>query len=75
LTRRRIQNTEEEKRLDVGNSYRIVEAQSENRTGEKRSGTDLLTEFVQGRVEVLKTLFVIVPVNFWSVKSICRSTW
>jgi hypothetical protein len=33
---------------DTGESYRVVEAQSENKTEEKRLGTDLLTEFVQG---------------------------
>jgi hypothetical protein len=39
-----IQNDTEEKRLDTGESYRVVEIQSEN----KRLATDLLTEFVQG---------------------------
>jgi hypothetical protein len=34
--------------LDTGESYRVVEAQSEKETEEKRFGTDLLTEFVQG---------------------------
>jgi hypothetical protein len=38
----------EEKRLDTGESYRVSEAQSENKTEEKRLGTDLHTEFVQG---------------------------
>jgi hypothetical protein len=32
-----IQNTEE-KRLDTGESYRVVEAQAENKTEEKRIG-------------------------------------
>jgi hypothetical protein len=41
------QNTEQ-KRLDTGESYRVAEAQSENKTEERRLGTDLLTEFVQG---------------------------
>jgi hypothetical protein len=52
-----------ERRLHTGESYRVAEAQSENKTGEEIGYTDLLTEFVQG-VEVLKTLCVIVPVTF-----------
>jgi hypothetical protein len=38
----------EGKRLDTGKSYRVVEAQLENKTEERGLGTDLLTEFVQG---------------------------
>jgi hypothetical protein len=38
----------EEKRLDTGESYYVVEAQSENKTEERRLCTELLTEFVQG---------------------------
>jgi hypothetical protein len=30
----------------------VVEAQSENKTDEKRLGTDLLTEFVQGASKI-----------------------
>jgi hypothetical protein len=32
----------------TGEFYQVVEAQSENKTEEKRLRTDLLTEFVQG---------------------------
>jgi hypothetical protein len=38
----RIQN----RRDEILESYRVVEAQSENKTEERRLGTDLLTEFV-----------------------------
>jgi hypothetical protein len=32
----------------AGESYRVIEAQSENKAEQKRLGRDLLTEFVQG---------------------------
>jgi hypothetical protein len=50
----------------TGESYRVVEAQSENETEEKSEGTDLLNEFVQGasKYEVLKIMCVIIPVTF-----------
>jgi hypothetical protein len=35
-------------RLDTGQSYRAVEAQSKNKAEEKILGTDLITKFVQG---------------------------
>jgi hypothetical protein len=46
---REYKNTEE-RRLYTGESYRLVliEAHSKNKTEERRLGTDLLTEFVQG---------------------------
>jgi hypothetical protein len=49
------------KDFDTGEFYQVVEAQYENKTEERRFGTDLLTEFVQG---VLKTFCVIVSVTF-----------
>jgi hypothetical protein len=36
------------KYTDTAGHYRGVEAQFENKTEEKRLGTDLLTEFIQG---------------------------
>jgi hypothetical protein len=36
------------KHRDTGKPFRAVNAQPENKTEEKRLGTDLLTEFVQG---------------------------
>jgi hypothetical protein len=69
-------NKREEKRVDTGESYRVVEAQSENKTEEKRPGTDLPNSYKQYlRVEVLKTLCVILPVTFRSVINTSRSAW
>jgi hypothetical protein len=52
------ENTEE-KRLDTGESYRVAEAQFENKT-------HLLTEFVQGASKSgsVEDLCVTVPVTF-----------
>jgi hypothetical protein len=47
LTRRRLQENTEEKRLDTGESGRVAEVQSENKAEERRLGTDLLTESVK----------------------------
>jgi hypothetical protein len=41
------ENTEK-KRLDTGEPYWAVEAQSEKKTEERKLGTNQLTEFVQG---------------------------
>jgi hypothetical protein len=38
----------EDKRLDNGEPYRVVEGQPQNKTEKRRLGTDLLSEFVQG---------------------------
>jgi hypothetical protein len=63
-TKYRIRNTEE-KRLETGESYRVVETQAENETEERRLDTDLLPEFIQGasKSQMLKDLCVIVSVT------------
>jgi hypothetical protein len=68
---RRIQSTEE-KRLETGESYRAVEAQSE-----RRLCTDLLTEFVQGtsKCGIVEDFVCYCSNNLLNVVNICRSAW
>jgi hypothetical protein len=70
----RIQDTEE-KRLDTGESYQVVEAQSENKTEDRRLGTDLLTEFVQGAPNSgsVEDFVCYCSSNLFNVIDICRS--
>jgi hypothetical protein len=70
LTRRRIQ-----KRRDTGESYGVLETQ--NKREERRLGSDLLTEFVQGASKggSVEVFGCYCSGNFWSVLSICRSAW
>jgi hypothetical protein len=69
----------EKKRLDTGESCRVAEAQSENKTEEKRLGTDLHTELVQGAsnsVEVLMTSVCYYSSDLLKCYiSICKSAW
>jgi hypothetical protein len=67
----------QEKRLYTGESYRVVEAQSENKTKQRRWVQTCLPNSYkeQPRVEVLKTLYVIVPVTFRSLIIICSYDW
>jgi hypothetical protein len=72
------ENTEEYRRegnTDTGESYRVVEAQSENKMKKRDWAQTWSPNSYKERlrVEVLKTLCVIVPVTFSNVINVCRS--